>query len=220
MRQNESYTGFRVRYHEQAPNAPNADSATDIPQTLYHIPHLTTGAFSAFPGSLDPPQGPQQMEIPNTGSRIEHEDTLRYSSPPRLSPRAQGWLNYWEALYFTRVQATENDMRQRGSVPPSYGLQPWEQQTRKVDRLAFHQSFHQQLMRYGEDAWLEHVSILDHAKHSAGYHHSTAPQEAQGPYGGYPVTAPLPQPQSGSKRGPSDDAQIEVGGRDSKRSRR
>lgn len=39
---------------------------------------------SAFPSSLNPPQRPQQMEIPNTGSRIEHEDTLRYSSPPRL----------------------------------------------------------------------------------------------------------------------------------------
>lgn len=42
------------------------------------------------------------------------------------------------------------------------------------------------------------------------------PQEAQGIYVDYPVTAPLPPPQTGNKRGPSDDAQIEVGGRDSK----
>jgi hypothetical protein len=159
------------------------------------------------------------MEIPNEGSRIEHEDTLRYSSPPRLSPRAQGRLNYWETLYFTRVQAMENDMRQRGSVPPSYGLQPWEQQTGEVDRLAFRQSFHQQLMRYGEDAWLESVSILHHAKDSAGSYQPMPPKEAQGLYGGYPVTAPLPRPQRGSKRGTSDDAQTEVDGRDSKRSR-
>lgn len=75
-------------------------------------------------------------------------------------------------------------------------------------------------MRYGEDAWLERVSILDHARHSAGYHQSMPPQEAQGLYGGYPVTAPLPRPQSGTKRGTSDDAPTEVDGRDPKSSRR
>ncbi len=174
MRQNEPYTGFGARYDEQAPSA---NSVANIPQTLTRALYRITGAFLASLGSLNPPQGSQQMEIP-TGSRIEHEDTLRNSSPPRLSPRAQGWLNYWEVLYFSRLQVMENDMRQQGFVPPSYGQQPWERQTRKFDRLAFRQSFYQQLMRYCEVAWLEHVSILDHAKHSAGHHRSIPPQKA------------------------------------------
>jgi hypothetical protein len=217
MRQTQSCTGVRARYHEQAPYA---GFAANTPQALYHAPNPTSGVFSAVSGSLDPPQGPQQIEIPSTGSRIEHKGTLQYSSPTRLSPRAQGWLNYWEALYFAKEQAMENDLQKRGLVPPSYGLKPSEQQTREVAREAFRQSFHQQLMRYGEDTWLDYVSILDYAKHSAGHNQAMTLQEARGLSGGHPVTAPLSRPQSGNKRGLSDDAQTEVDGRASKRSRR
>jgi hypothetical protein len=42
MRQNESYIGFRARYQEQAPNA---ESAADIPQTLFQARHPPTGSF-------------------------------------------------------------------------------------------------------------------------------------------------------------------------------
>lgn len=114
----------------------------------------------------------------------------------------------------------ENDLQKRGFVPFSYGLKPSEQQTSEVAREAFRQSFHQQLMRYGEDTWLDYVSILDYAKHSAGHNQAMTLQEARGLSGGYPVTAPLSRPQSGNKRGLSDDAQTEVDGRASKRSRR
>jgi hypothetical protein len=217
MRQTQSCTGVRARYHEQAPHAV---FAANTPQALYHAPNPTMGAFSASPGSLEPPQGLQPMEIPSTGSRIEHEDTIRYSSPTRLSPRAQGWLNYWEALYFAKEQAMKNDLQKWGLVFPSYGPKPSEQQTCEVAREAFRQSFHQRLMRYGEDTWLDYISILDYAKHSAGHNQAMTLQEARGLSGGNPVTAPLPRPQSGSKRGLSDDAQIEVDGRASKRSRR